>query len=67
MSRKKQENRALSISNDISEDIDNGETRKELREAIRWWANLAAEQGQELGLLRFNMKIIKIAMTDWKE
>lgn len=34
---------ATKVSNDISEGIDNKETRSQLREVVAWWANLACE------------------------
>ncbi|MCK9519456.1 MAG: hypothetical protein M0R74_10615 [Dehalococcoidia bacterium] len=37
---------ALKVSNDISEDIDAGESREELREVVRWWAQKACDEAQ---------------------
>ena len=34
---------ATNVANDISEGIDNKETRSQLREVVAWWANFACE------------------------
>ena len=46
------EDRILQITNDISEGIDNKETRAELREVVRYWSMLSATQASELAQLK---------------
>lgn len=41
-----QESIALQISNDISEDIDNNDSKENLRIAVKWWADYACEQSR---------------------
>ena len=43
----KQQELAAKISNDIAEDIDGGETRKQLRMAVAYWADMANVGAQQ--------------------
>ena len=52
---------ATSVSNDISEGIDNGESRKQLRQVISWWADLACEEAQKRAALESRIEIYKAA------
>ena len=52
---------ALSVSNDISEDIDNGESREQLREVVRWWAMKACDEAQRRAEAEQTVKMVRLA------
>jgi hypothetical protein len=52
---------ALSVSNDISEDIDNGESREQLREVVRWWADKACDEAQRRASAEQTVKMFRLA------
>jgi hypothetical protein len=69
MSKRKQSTAELAaqISNDIAEGIDNGETRKELREAVAHFANLAFEETKKREAAELELKYLKRKnqMLEW--
>ena len=52
---------ALSVSNDISEDIDNRESREQLREVVRWWATKACDEAQRRAEAEQTVKMVRLA------
>jgi hypothetical protein len=52
---------ALKVSNDISEDIDGGESREELRDVIRWWADKACDEAQRRATAEQTVKMFTLA------
>jgi len=52
---------ALKVSNDISEDIDGGESREELREVVRWWAQKACDEAQRRATAEQTVKMFSMA------
>ena len=52
---------ALKVSNDISEDIDGGENREELREVVRWWAQKACDEAQRRATAEQTVKMVRLA------
>lgn len=64
---------ATKVANDISEGIDNKETRAQLREVIAWWANeacknITARQNAErkLQMMKPTVKLLATLMEDVK-
>lgn len=55
-----EEELAAKIANDINEGIDGGETRKMLREAIKFWAMKASITASELALAKTEMTVLKL-------
>ena len=52
---------ALKVSNDISEYIDGGESREELREVVRWWAGKACDEAQRRATAEQTVKMFTLA------
>lgn len=52
---------AASISNDIAEDIDNHETREQLRVAVAYWADVAAMLQQRRAALESSLLVFQYA------
>lgn len=55
----KQRRLAEQISNDIAEDIDNGESREQLRMAVAYWADVAAVNAMERSSLKTQLLLAK--------
>ena len=64
---KAQEELALKISNDISEDIDCGETKKQLRMAVKYWADAHCETAIELNCLKTTIRLFGLGQQGLKE
>jgi hypothetical protein len=56
-----QAERAAQISNDIAEDIDNGETRKELRMAVAYWHDRMCVEAQARATAESALEIYRSA------
>jgi hypothetical protein len=52
---------ALKVSNDISEAVDGGESREELREVVRWWADKACDEAQRRAAAEQTVKRFTLA------
>ena len=55
------DDRAAQIANDIAEGIDNRETRKELRQAVQYFASLAAEEALKRAEAEGTVKVFRAA------
>lgn len=51
---------AAKIKNDIAEGIDCGESRKQLMEAVAYWANVASENAQRLAMAESRLAVVQI-------
>lgn len=59
----KQAELAMKISNDIAEDIDCGESRKTLRMALSYWADVACVEAQRRAAAESAVATFKIAKS----
>lgn len=62
---------ATKVANDISEGIDNKETRSQLREVVAWWANFACENvtarqvaERKLSMMKPTIDLLTVLMSD---
>lgn len=59
----KQAELAAKISNDIAEDIDCGESRKSLRMAVAYWADVATVESQKRASLEAKVAMFRNAKS----